>query len=384
MERNRVLLLVAAVALIAVSVVASRCADESEGPEQAAKAEGKARAEKVVFPRDRRQRRLPPKATPVTSAPEKPRREPGVDPIQRAMAFPDGGAVFVEVNAIRHSELVEKLLACRGDEASDAMSRFKEQVGVDPFEDVDRIAVHEDVFAASGFFDELKLPPEAGEATAYGDGSQLYTLRDPEDPDGTPTVLGKVGNGLLLLGEDEAEVKAAIDRAEGRGEATPPLPADVMGTEVYGRFGPELLGQLVGGGQGASDNPLVQRIAEIVTDGTVRVLVDDAVSMSLDLETTNEQDGEDLAKAIGGALAGARQQARNEGNEELAALLDQARVLKQPNGRFGIDVAVPGDTLLDVMGCKEPVAAETGAGTVGEPAAETAKPAEAPAADDAP
>lgn len=361
MKRNRTVLLVVAAALVAAGVLSSRCADEAKDPAgQEAKAEAKARADKVVFPRDVRRRRPAPVATGEGSAPIKRSREAGADPIQRAMAFKDGGAVFVEVNAIRHSELVEKLLACRKDEASDAMQRFKEQVGVDPLEEVDRIALHDDVFAASGFFDELKLPPEAGEPEAYGDDSQLYRIPHPDDPSKT-TVVGKVQNGLLLLGEDEAQVKAAVDRAEGRGDDVTPLPPEVTGTEIYGRFGPELLGQLLGGGMsGGAGEPLMQRVTEIVTDGTVRVLVDDAVSMSLDLKTNDAAGGEDLAKALGGALAGARQQAESEGNAELAALLDKARVLKQDNGSFGIDLAVPGDTLLEAMGCKEGATAASG------------------------
>lgn len=363
MKRSRVVILVLAVALLVVSAVLTRLSDEAERPEgeATAKAEAKERAAGVVFPRDRRARPPTPPPPTTTGAPAAPeRKEAASDPIQRAMAFPGGGAVFVEVNAIRHSPLVERILACRKDEAMGGMRQMKEQLGVDPLEDVDRMALHEKVFAASGFFDELKLPPEAGEPEAYGDGAQLYRVTNPDDPEGPTTVLGQVGNGLLLLGEDEAEVKAAIDRAEGRGEAGPGLPLEVTRNEVYGRFGPELLTELLGGA-GAGADPLIARVSEIVTDGTVRILVDDAVSMSLDLETPDATAGEDLAKAIGGALAGARAQAESEGKADLAALLDRARVLRQEDGKFGIDVAVPGDVILDAMGCAEGAAPEQAA-----------------------
>lgn len=360
MKQNRVVILLVAVVLLVVGALLSRCSDEAERPEgeAMAKAEAKERAAEVVFPRDRRatRRAPPPPAKPGEPAPQ--RREAFGDPIQRAMAFPDGGAVFVEVNAIRHSPLVERILACRKDEATDGMRQMKETLGIDPLEDVDRMALHDKVFAVSGFFDELKLPSEAGEPEAYGDGAQLYRMPNPDDPEGGTTVFGRVGEGLLLLGEDEAEVKAAIDRAEGRGETGAGLPLDVTQSEVYGRFGPELLTELLGNGSGGAD-PLVARVSEIVTDGTVRILVDDAVSMSLDLETNDAEAGEDLSKAIGGALAGARAKAESEGNADLAALLDRARVLKQEDGRFGIDVAVPGDVILDAMGCGEGAAPPT-------------------------
>lgn len=355
MKRNRVVLLVVVAALLVVGALSSRCAEDAERPEgeKLAEAKAKRRAEQVVFPRDRRPSKRP--TPPVQPGQPVRVREAAVDPIQRAMAFPDGGAVFVEVNAIRHSPLVESILACRKDDATEGMRQLKEQMGIDPLEDVDRMALHEEVFAASGFFDDLKVPPEAGDPEAYGDGAQLYRVPNPDDPDGA-TVFAKVGDGLVLLGEDEAQVKAAIDRAEGRGEAGPSLPLDVTRSEVYGRFGPELLQELLGGAAGA--DPLVARVGEIVTDGTVRILVDDAVSMSLDLETSDAAAGEDLAKAIGGALAGVRAKAASEGRQDLAALLDRARVLKQEDGKFGIDVAVPGEVILDAMGCGAGAAAD--------------------------
>lgn len=358
MKRARLLILLVAVALLVGAALLSRCSDEGEGSEdkKAAAASAKERAAKVVFPRDRRptDRRPPAALPPGTPPPRHP--EAAGDPIQRAMALPDGGAVFVEVNAIRHSELVERLLACRKDEATDGMRQMKEQLGIDPLEDVDRMALHKELFAVSGYFEDLKLPPASGEPEAYGDGAQLFRVPRPEDPERV-TVLGKVGDGLLVLGDDEAQVKAAIDRAEGRAASGPaPSFEASKGSEVYGHFGPALLAELLGG---AGADPLVARVSEIVTDGTVRMLVDDAVSMSLDFATEDPEAGKDLAKALGGALAGVRAQAVREGREDLAALLERARVLPQEDGSFGIDLAVPGEAVLEAMGCGEGDAPDT-------------------------
>lgn len=348
MKRNRVLILLVSAVLLVGAAVLSRCADKSEGPADPKAAAARERAEKVVFPRERRAiTRRPPAATEGRTPPR--HREASADPIQRAMSLPDGGSIFVEVNAIRHSELVERLLACRKDDASQGMRQMKEQLGIDPLEDVDRMALHKDLFAVSGYFDDLKLPPGAGEPEAYGDGAQLYRMPSPDDPEGV-TYLAKVGGGLLVLGENEDAVKAAIDRAEGRASASAPPPLELSkGSEVYGQFGPQLLGELLGGP--LAGDPLLARVSEIVTDGTVRMLVDDAVSMSLDFETSDGAAGQDLAKAIGGAIAGLRTQAAREGRDDLAALLDRARVLPQEDGKFGIDLAVPGELVLQAMGC---------------------------------
>lgn len=348
-KRARLALLGVAIALLALGVIFSRWQSEPT-----ANAEVMTPAARVEYPRD--QRRLPPrpqeKVVEVKTPEGRLVRTAATDPIQNAMALPGGGTVFVEVNAIRHSDLVKKVLRCREEEAMRNLDLMRDELGVDLLEDVDRVAVHEDLIAVSGFFDELKLPDEVVEQGDYGDAGKLFTLPHPDDED-KQMHLARLGNGLLVLGDTEADVTAAIDRAEGRGEKVDPLPPEIVrGSEVYGRFAGDMLKQLLGDAPGA--NPMVKRASEIVTDGTVRLLVDDHVALSLDLETTSEEEGKDLSVALGGALALMRQQAEAQGNTEAAALLKQARVLPGKDGSFGVDLAVPGDVILDLLDCGDP------------------------------
>jgi hypothetical protein len=350
MKNKRTLLIALAALLFGVAAWMSRCADEAEAPAAAAGAD-KADQE-VVYPRQTGDgRALPPRPSPV---PEGVKTRPAAkDPILDAMAGPGGGAVFVEVNAIRHSDLVETLLRCREADLARGLDVVKDDLGIDPLEDVDRVAVQDEVLGISGFFDELKVPDSFGEPEAYGDDTDIFRMPVPDGglPDGAPTHFARVGDGLLLLGDDEASLHAAVDRAEGRAPTEGRVPDHLTSSEIYGRFGSELLQGLLA--SGAARDPLVARVQEIVTAGNVRVLVDDHVSMSLDLETRDTAEGEDLAKALGGALSVARQRAKSDGQDELAELLSQARVLPEPDGRFGVDVAVPGDLLLRLAGCAE-------------------------------
>jgi hypothetical protein len=348
MDKRRLAMLAAAAALLVLAALFSRGADQ---PSEAARAAQQASEErpKVRYPRDNR--RFPPKRVVKAPADQPQPRTAATDPIQNAMAMPNGGAVFVEVNAIRHSDIVQKLLRCREADASQNLDFMRDELGIDPLEDVDRVALHEDLIAVSGYFDELKLPDEVVRDGAYGDNAELFTLPNPDEP-GETMHLGKMGDGLLVMGENEDDVKAAVDRAEGRGEPAQPLPPHmVRGSEVYGRFGGDLVRELLGGAK--NPNPMVQRAAEIITEGTVRVLVDDHLSLSLDLETSNEQEGEDLAKALAGVIAATRAQAESAGEDDVAALLKQARVLPGKGGEFGVDFAVPGDLILEAMECGE-------------------------------
>jgi hypothetical protein len=77
------------------------------------------------------------------------------------------------------------------------------------------------------------------------------------------------------------------------------------------------------------------------------------------------QDGaaiEDLARALGAALAVARVEARASGERELAELLDHARVARGGEG-FSLELALPAELLERwFAGCRE-----RGAGPAAEP-----------------
>ncbi len=298
----------------------------------------------IQFPRDRRRRPL----SVESSAPELKTPTVGRDKLARALASPGkDGALVVEVNAIRNSPLVDKLLACeqaRKGDGANGLAMLKEKLGVDVTEDVDRVAFDKDVLAVSGFFADLKLPENMGAGESYGDGGRLFKVKDEA---GVDIVVGKVGDELLLTGFDEAQIKGAIDRAEGRGEAGPSFPAGIAAGEVYGLVGPAFLKELLGSLNDAGAN----RLAEVVTQSTVQIAVDDAAALSMDIQVRSPQEGQDLSKALGGLVSMARAQAEEEGDGELAGLLEQANIVPHDDGSIALDLAVPGNELLKAFGC---------------------------------
>ena len=295
----------------------------------------------VVFPRDQY------KGTGALAnvKPPTPEKRAKLDAMQRALIQPGGkGAVFVEANAIRHAPLMDKILRCRQGDSADGLGQMKEEFGIDPLEDVDRVGFDGDVFVASGFFTDMKVPAELGEGTAYGDTGRIWTAKDD---DGTSVAFGKLGDGMLVSGVDEAQVRAAMDRASSTSEAPSELPAGFGQGEVYGTVGAAFLTSVLG----ASNDPVAQRVAELVTSSTVRMNVDEDAALSLDMQAVDDKSADELSKAIGGAFAGLRMQAQQTGDEDLAWLLEQARVEPGKDGRFNVDVAVPGEVLLRGMGC---------------------------------
>jgi hypothetical protein len=345
-KRGVAVLLAVSVVLLAVAAGLARCGDERLGVTAP-------KVKPVEFPRERalreerQQRRAAASAPPST--PPSPATLSSRDRLTRALSSPGrGGAVVFEVNALRHSPLVDALLKCRTQQQGDELAGLellKTELGIDVTEDVDRVALDAEVLAVSGFFDKLALPPELGDGEVYGDGGRIFTMVD--DKGGT-AYLAKLGTDLVMTSTSEDELKAAIDRTEGRKEASGTFPDGVVGGEVYGMVGPALLQSLVGMGGGSGQ---LQGLAGMLTTTKLRMAVDQAAAVSLDIGTKSPEDGAELAKAIGGAVAMARSHAAAEGQQELAAMLEQARVVPNDDGSIAFDLAVPGDELLKLMGC---------------------------------
>jgi hypothetical protein len=336
------LLLVAAFAL-------SRCAEDRLGGGQGPTTP---LAKTVEFPRDKQrraafERQLVERQMRATGQRPPPPPKPA-DRLTRALSSPGkDGAVVIEVNAIRHAPLVEKFLACeqaRKGDGANSLAQLQEDLGVDVTEDVDRVAFDKDVLAVSGFFEKLKLPAELGEGEAVGDAGRIFRVKGD---DGKEMVVGKLGNDLLFTGLDEAQVRSAIDRAEGRAPAGPSFPDGVAAGEVYGVVGQALLQDLLGSVQ----DPAAAQLAQVITESRLQVAVDDAAALSLDLSARSADEGRDLGRALGGIVTAARAKALDAGDNELAGLLEQARVDVGDDGRVAFDFAVPGDDLLRMMGC---------------------------------
>jgi hypothetical protein len=344
-NKSVVMLLAASVALLLVAAALARCGDERVGGVTAPV------VKQVEFPRERAAReQRQQRAAQVAGgkAPTAPATSPSTDRLTRALSSPSkNGAVVFEVNALRHSPLVDAIINCRRQQGGDEMhglDLMKSELGIDLTEDVDRVAVDAEVLAVSGFFSKMQLPAELGEGEVYGDAGRIFTL---EGDKGEPAYMAKVGDDLVMTSTDPVQLKAAIDRAEGRSEAPSSFPAGVVGGEIYGMVGPGLLGQLVQMG-GASE---LAGLSQMLTTSQVRMSVDDAAALSLDIGTKSPEDGSELAKALGGAVAMARAEALSSGRADLAGMLEQARVEARPDGSIAFDLAVPGNDLLKAMGC---------------------------------
>src|SRR5690606_14036499 len=285
--------------------------------------------------RARARRTHRPPAAPNAPAPGAP-----VDPLLAVLPTdPGAGAVVLEANAIRNSPLGETLLACMGGRRQ--LDMMRERTGVDPLNDLDRMAITTEGVSLTGHFGEADwdaLFPDASRS-ARGDQGRIYELPDEGVRGENRRAVGVWGNSMVVLGTPE-EVEAALDRLEGGGpRGTPILDASQAYGEVYGVIGGDTLAMMLGRGGGLGD-----QLPPELRDAASRLELD--ADTRSDVGVVARFEGEDptrveeLGKTFKGLLSVARAQAQLEGEPDAVRLLDMARVSHGEAG-FDLQLAVP-------------------------------------------
>lgn len=249
------------------------------------------------------------------------------DPLLVALppTAPGQTVLVVEANAIRYSALGERVIGCLLQRDRKEYDEVVEKLGIDPFEDIDRIGGTDQLLTISGNFERLHFEGLSTETTRpYGDHGQLVT-------EGS-RVIGLWKNELLLISADRQQVEAAIDRLEGRAErSTAPLAEGVAYGEIYGNLSPEALLDLVPAENRARFAEKLQGAAQQIE---LHVNVQEDVAMVATIRGEGGEALTDLSKSLGAALALGRLSAANGGEPDLAEVLDLAKV-RPPSSDHG-------------------------------------------------
>jgi hypothetical protein len=280
--------------------------------------------------------------------PQRPQAGRHRDPVLSALSAPDAGmAIVFEANALRHSPVGKLLLDCLAsvDGGPSPLDEIR-GMGVDPLQDVDRVALGDGTVVVSGDFARAQWDSVfgAGSVEAYGDGSQIRTFGPQPDGGPNPLVVATWGNHLVLLASTRDAAMASLDRIEGRAPTGQLLSDDQAYGDVYGVLGGTALGELLApaGSALASQLQGAARSLELHLDATHDVQLvatvsgDDAAQLS------------DLGRALGGGLATARAKALLEGDTEAAELLEYAEVVRGQK-KFDLEMAVPFEVLKSML-----------------------------------
>jgi hypothetical protein len=280
-------------------------------------------------------RRVPPPSDAGVVRPRHP------DPVIGALPRGEGRtAVIIEANAIRHSPLGELMLDCLLTQPGrrENLERLRQDLGWDPLEATDRVAVMDDGFLVSGHFSEAQLDSMLGgsaESSAYGEQGRVYAPAS-----GSAT--GAWGDSILVVAETPEKVRQILDRIEGRG--TPPsgsvITEEMTYGDVYGVVSVEQWVQMLPPEQQA----LGERMRQMTRRAELHLDVSSDFVLQAYLTGPDRQPVTDLAKTLGAALSVARMQAMSQGETELAQFLEYAGVMEMA-GKLRLELAVPLDVI---------------------------------------
>jgi len=298
--------------------------------------------------RNRRRRTLP--ALPVKGDSDvQPSKR---DPVITALPPSKGTSVVVfEATALKETPIAKHWIDCiMAGRQRRGLHRFRERYGVDLLEDIERLAVSSgEVVIASGDFSGAKWEEMDGPPRVYGDKGAIFERREEGRPG---EVLGIWNDEMVIIAKSAADIEAAMDRLEDRApQEAPRLQEWEQYGDVYGVLAAEDIAKLFPEDQ----RELADRLRGVVKDVALHVDASEDVAIVADVGGDVQGEVEDLAKSLGGALALARLKAQSDGEENLAELLDYAKI-RPRDGRFSIDLALPLDVLIRQMGpCKKDV-----------------------------
>jgi hypothetical protein len=303
------------------------------------------RTERVEFPRymreqeyQRQRDRRRPIARSAVPAEEEDAPPPVADPVLRALPALDGHAVVVvEANALRHSPLGELFIGCLDRNDRKSLDEVRDKWGIDPLEDLDRVAISDDVVVLSGHFGEAHWSEifRGRPSEPYGDA----VIYGPEEADGESP-----GRGVWAIWKDEVvltapsaeALEAAIDRLDGHAPAVSPIGEEQTYGEVYGALSAGAVAELLPPDQ----DQMAETLRNVVDRIELHVDAMSDVAMVATFRGREADSLTDLAKSMGAAMSLARVAATAQGEEELAELLDFARI-QAFGGTFDLELALP-------------------------------------------
>jgi hypothetical protein len=256
-------------------------------------------------------------------------------------------AVVAEFNAIVNSDLGTLMMDCffSGDPHDESLLAQLRDAGLDPTRNIDRLAVIDDAFVATGTFQPGAIEELfGGDAVVkdYGPRGKLYEV---PLSDGGTGVTASWGDQMLLVGADEAGLKSILDRLDSPSPSPAALTEEQAYGEVYGVISPDTIGRIFG-----EENPeLAETFLQATTGVELHADVSHDVGLVADLTGADPSKTEELRRALGGALSLARMRAQSKGHTDEAELLDLARVSAAGNGKFRLQAGLPYEYMKKVF-----------------------------------
>lgn len=291
--------------------------------------------------RNAERRTLPQLPPPPLVEGQKPQPPPPRDPVLAAMpSTVKNGAVVIEANAIRHSDLGDLMVECVFTGSGDVLGSMRD-AGFDPLENLDRFAIADSTLMLTGDFskaDFKRLGPIANEKD-FGSNAKLMTPLSADG--GVSSHVGVWKGQVVVIADNESDVTTVLDRLDGKRDPAeqPVLSERDQYGEMYGVLKAKPFADDL-----RDENPVLAQLLEDAAS-SIRLHADVThdVGLVAEIEGTDPTKTQDLRKAIGSALTLAKLQAQAKGQDDAAEVLGFAKVAQAKGGsaNFNLEAGLP-------------------------------------------
>jgi len=261
------------------------------------------------------------------------------DPLLTALGPEAKINLVFEASAIRDSPVGQLLLRCMSRDAEHGRNRDS-RLMLDFVQQVDRVAISDDVLLATGGFDPARWQEiHPGKPSPYGEA----TIYESDEGVRGGSVLATRPPNLVLLGQDRRAIEKALDRLEDPNpEAKPPIaPSDTYG-EIYGVLASKELTQML-------PPDVRDKFAGATNRVELHADMRDDVLIVADVDGPQAEQVEELGRALAGAMALGRVKARADDNTALQQLLERSRVSLHGTS-FRVEAAFPIALIAERLG----------------------------------
>ncbi len=248
--------------------------------------------------------------------------------------------IVVELAELVETEIGEMVALCFS--GNDKLKNIEEEIGVDPFESIKRIAVTDQGVFLDGDLERMedKMKDEGDdELEMYGENGVLLSSKKNN------ASFAVWNKNMFIYSPKKAQVTSVVDILEGKAPEGEELyeDEDAYG-HIYGHIKGKLLKKLFKKG----DNKIVSKVAEVVDSFKFNIEADDNVVIVAKATGKNNEELDDLALMIGSAISLYRMKSEASGDEKLAQLLSYTTI-KRESGEFTVEVALPKAEVMEIL-----------------------------------
>ncbi len=259
-----------------------------------------------------------------------------VDPLMVALSgmAKRGSYMVFELADLWETPIGAIIARCLEQAKHNPFEEMEAETGINVLSSIDRVAVANGLVLFDGDFDAENTP--LNQNYSREEAGRTIRFQQPQGHKETSSEIAIWDNTILMVGAPDGPMAEALSLLNGELPYDPQaIPSKTAYGAIYGQMDvPEITEMF------KEQRDFSERFADLMESVELHIDAGGDVAMVATARAWEGENADELAQSLGGIISLARLKARSDGEEELAALLDFAKV--EPFGTgFTLEAALP-------------------------------------------